>query len=1472
MYRIQVPGFRGLWIAQVAIVAILVSVPTVRALGQVPTTGLYAWYEANQGVVVNGSNVVQSWADQSGNGNNLQYASGSPTLDPTDFNGMPSISFTGINSDSLRSVNTFTAGLGSSSPALTVFAVFTDTSSAGTESHAIIFGTQAPLASVMLGKVSGVAGMITGFGDNVDSTYSVATNGFSNIIESFRYEGGTTALNDPSTSLKVNGTEYLPGSGPSQPLNLTGSGYAWVGYSPGGQGTSATGLVGNVAELLVYNTVLSTSDENAVGYYLANKYGITSAYTAPIVSGSAWAGTTNKTWATAGNWTGSVAGSTSGTTSTDTLVFSTYNATNPAPVVDAGRNIQSIAFDNGAGGLTGSITLGTTTGNALLLTSGGTISTNFSVTNPQTINAPLVLEGSADTYTFTSAASSTTATLTFGGAITPGVTSGVTTLTLNGANAGSNTISGSLSDHGGGQLALTMGAGSWMLTGTDTYTGATTVNGGTLRVGNGTSGSLGNTPIMVGGGSLVLAGSAASTTVGITNGSLTLNSGGSLASPAISISGGSMTLLPGGTLGNATISLTGTGKFNVQPGSATISSGSTAAGTAGATLSLGSGTTFSMVDGAIGTFNLQQQASFGAANPALTLGGATLNFDLSSSGADKLAVNVGAVSASGTNTIGITPVGTSLTVGNTYTLISAPAGGLSGGTFQFSGGSTSKFVSAGTNSYLLTLHNSSTAQTVSVATAPTLPVTTNLYAWYDGTTGITTNTSNVVQTWSDKSGNGHDMLYNGGSPTYAPTGFNGLPAVQFTNINSDSLISSNFTSGLSGSHDMTVFAVFTDTSSANAESHALLFGTQSPSYGAMMLGKVGGVAGVPTGYGNDLHSTYSVATNGFSNIIESFRYTGGSALNSSPPSVSLKIDGTEYLPGSGSTSGMLNIGASNSAWIGYSSGISATGLVGDVAEIIVYNGVLADSQENAVGYYLAQKYGLTSTYTPPLAVGSTWTGATNTTWSTAGNWNGAVPGVAGATAGNASSTDTATFDTFDATNPAPVVDSGRNLQNISFDNTAGGLTGPLTLGTTTGNALLMTSGGLIQTDFAVTNSQTINAPLVLTGTNGTFMFSSNASATAATLNFGGSITAGASSGTTTLTLAGANTGANTISGALANGSGGATLAVTVQGGSWVLAAANTFTGATTISGGSLRVGNGTSGSLGATPISISAGNLTLLPGGSIGNTSISLTGGAFLVQPGSGTLSAGTTTAGTAGATLALNGGTFSMVDGAIGTFNLQQQASFGAANTALTLNGATLNFELSSSGADKLAVNVGAASVSGTNNIGITAIGSTLTNGATYTLISAPAGGLNGGTFQFAGGASSKIVSTSNGLYQLTLNTTSTAQTVTVAAAPSPPVTTNLYAWYSASLGVTTDGSGNVLSWSDLSGHGNDMFAYQGTVTYNPTGLNGQPSVHFTTPGYGSSGDALRTSRVETVHRRLDRHEQRRWHHLAGLDGVCRV
>ncbi len=354
------------------------------------------------------------------------------------------------------------------------------------------------------------SGGFYGIGLNVAGTLvlinGTLADGDWNVVESVPWSGVGGA--EFSTSMFYTLTYSInTTTGAVSNVSLSGSN---ADFSSVDSDTNAVFLDANTAF-----AAIADSGDNFGQYGFFNNFQLSTLASVP--SGSVWTGLADTTWANPGNWTGAVPGSTSGTANIDSALFNQSAANSPL-AIDSGRNLMNITFDTAA---VSSMTIGTTTGPALLLTAGGTIQTTSTVANPQTINAPLVLEGN---YTFTSGSTTSTATLTFGGGITPdSANTGLTTLTLNGANTGVNTIAGILADNGGAKLAISKSdGGTWRLTGANTFTGGIAVSGGTLRLAaaSGTP-AIGGAAAVSGSGTLELAGSVSqlSQSVNIANSS-----------------------------------------------------------------------------------------------------------------------------------------------------------------------------------------------------------------------------------------------------------------------------------------------------------------------------------------------------------------------------------------------------------------------------------------------------------------------------------------------------------------------------------------------------------------------------------------------------------------------------------------------------------------------------------------------------------------------------------------------------------------------------------------------------------------------------------------------------------------------------------------------------------------------------------------------------------------------------------------
>lgn len=283
-----------------------------------------------------------------------------------------------------------------------------------------------------------------------------------------------------------------------------------------------------------------------------------------------------------------------------------------------GTTINSGVLEIGEGGgsaafLTGNVTNnGTLVFNSNAMTNfGGAISGTGAVTKLDV--GILTLTG---TNNYTGATNVIGGTLLINdGALGSGAVTINTAATLVFNNTGTSTVANAIS--GGGALTK-HGAGTLALTGTNSYSGGTTINAGTLRV----NGSLSNTAVTVNSGAtLDFNNSAASTFGGVISGagSLTKNGSGTLTLTGANIFGGGFTL--GGSsviVGNNTA--LGTGNLTVSGAStldASIAVSLTNNVNLNAGLSLGGSSNVALNGSVNGAGGITKN---GAAN--LTLGGA----------------------------------------------------------------------------------------------------------------------------------------------------------------------------------------------------------------------------------------------------------------------------------------------------------------------------------------------------------------------------------------------------------------------------------------------------------------------------------------------------------------------------------------------------------------------------------------------------------------------------------------------------------------------------------------------------------------------------------------------------------------------------------------------------------------------------------------------------------------------------------
>ena len=225
------------------------SASTLASGTDMPLSGMALWLSADSGVQAASNGSITQWVDQSGNGNNATQTTFSylPTLTASALNGRPVVTFGGTNYFNLPN-------LMSGATSGEIFIVVQASSATPSNNLGLYqFGNGAG------GSYPNSSGLITdNFGSSTTYTVGIPPSGVTQYSlynvssQSGQWTArldGITLLNSTTNSVVFNGTPHL-------------------GHN------SNNAFNGTVAEVIVYNSVLSAAARATVGQYLVSKYSL----------------------------------------------------------------------------------------------------------------------------------------------------------------------------------------------------------------------------------------------------------------------------------------------------------------------------------------------------------------------------------------------------------------------------------------------------------------------------------------------------------------------------------------------------------------------------------------------------------------------------------------------------------------------------------------------------------------------------------------------------------------------------------------------------------------------------------------------------------------------------------------------------------------------------------------------------------------------------------------------------------------------------------------------------------------------------------------------------------------------------------------------------------------------------------------------------------------------------------------------
>jgi hypothetical protein len=231
---------------------------------QLPTSGLVVHLSGDGPVTTGGGGAVTSWGDQSGNGNNALPGI-SPTLVAGSINGLPAVSFNGaVQHLNLPNTNT---SLGIANSDYEIFVV------GRSSSPAIQFltagGTGAGVGQFEL-HLNGSSG--ARFIPETPNGADFADLGVVGQFTDGRAHIFNTRVDGDVGRLRVNGMEsVLFGGAPADPVANARSAFAGL-LTLGVRGDASFSLLGQQAEVVIYDRALTVAERGQVEQYLASKW------------------------------------------------------------------------------------------------------------------------------------------------------------------------------------------------------------------------------------------------------------------------------------------------------------------------------------------------------------------------------------------------------------------------------------------------------------------------------------------------------------------------------------------------------------------------------------------------------------------------------------------------------------------------------------------------------------------------------------------------------------------------------------------------------------------------------------------------------------------------------------------------------------------------------------------------------------------------------------------------------------------------------------------------------------------------------------------------------------------------------------------------------------------------------------------------------------------------------------------------